>query len=104
MTAPRGSRQEPPRTVSVWLSTNQCLCLLTIQAISLLMAARKDPVADREDLKGKAPAGVSDGVGTAPLLKLKATLVICPVVAVIQWRAEIQRFTKAGSMKVSVHI
>ncbi len=29
-----------------------------------------------------------------------ATLVICPVVAVIQWRQEIARFTAPGSVKV----
>ena len=30
----------------------------------------------------------------------KATLVICPLVAVIQWRQEIARFTAPGSVKV----
>ena len=32
-----------------------------------------------------------------------ATLVVCPLVAVIQWRQEIARFTAAGSVKVSLH-
>jgi hypothetical protein len=30
----------------------------------------------------------------------KGTLVVCPVVAVIQWRQEIARFTAPGSLKV----
>jgi hypothetical protein len=31
---------------------------------------------------------------------LRATLVVCPVVAVIQWRGEIARYTEPGSLKV----
>ena len=31
---------------------------------------------------------------------MRATLVICPLVAVIQWRQEIARFTAPGSVKV----
>jgi hypothetical protein len=30
----------------------------------------------------------------------KATLVVCPVVAVIQWRDEILKFTEPGTLKV----
>jgi SNF2 family DNA or RNA helicase len=30
----------------------------------------------------------------------RTTLVVCPVVAVIQWRQEIARYTAAGSVKV----
>lgn len=33
----------------------------------------------------------------------KATLVICPVVAIIQWRGEIARYTAPGSLKVVVY-
>lgn len=40
---------------------------------------------------------------TAPLPKVKATLVVCPLVAVIQWRSEIARFTSPGSVKVLVY-
>lgn len=39
----------------------------------------------------------------APLPKVKATLVVCPLVAVIQWRSEIARFTAPGSVKVLVY-
>lgn len=34
---------------------------------------------------------------------VKATLVVCPLIAVIQWRNEIARFTKEGSVKVLVY-
>ncbi len=37
------------------------------------------------------------------LPQVKATLVVCPLVAVIQWRNEIARFTAEGSMKVLVY-
>ena len=30
----------------------------------------------------------------------RATLVICPLVAVLQWRQEIERFTNPGTLKV----
>jgi hypothetical protein len=30
----------------------------------------------------------------------RATLVICPLVAVLQWRQEIERFTAPGTLKV----
>lgn len=32
--------------------------------------------------------------------KLESTLVICPVVAVFQWKQEIEKFTQKGSLKV----
>jgi hypothetical protein len=35
--------------------------------------------------------------------KHRGTLVICPVVAVIQWRQEIARYTAAGSVKVLLY-
>ena len=35
--------------------------------------------------------------------KSKATLVICPVVAVIQWRGEIERYCRPGSLKVLLY-
>ena len=39
---------------------------------------------------------------TSNLPPMQATLVICPLVAVIQWRQEIARFTTPGSLKVLV--
>ena len=32
----------------------------------------------------------------------RATLVVCPLVAVIQWRQEIARFTSPGTLKVGL--
>lgn len=46
--------------------------------------------------------GDSAGPSTSAVLPAwcKATLVICPLVAVIQWRGEIARYTAPGSVKV----
>ena len=35
--------------------------------------------------------------------KSKATLVVCPVVAVIQWRGEIERYLRPGSLKMALY-
>ena len=47
------------------------------------------------DVAGPSGPGVDPSGGFA-----RATLVICPVVAVIQWQSEIERFTVPGSLKV----
>ncbi|CAI9787617.1 unnamed protein product [Fraxinus pennsylvanica] len=42
-----------------------------------------------------------------PLLRfpiIKGTLVICPLVAVLQWVSEIDHFTSKGSMKLKIHL
>ncbi|KAI5079566.1 hypothetical protein GOP47_0005045 [Adiantum capillus-veneris] len=76
----------------------------TIQAISLILTSRalnctsisSPPTADCcPSLPSTTPA--------EELPQLKATLVICPLVAVIQWRNEVARFTKEGSVKVLVY-
>eukprot|EP00252_Welwitschia_mirabilis_P009544 TRINITY_DN2218_c0_g1_i3.p1 TRINITY_DN2218_c0_g1~~TRINITY_DN2218_c0_g1_i3.p1 ORF type:complete len:916 (-),score=200.01 TRINITY_DN2218_c0_g1_i3:671-3418(-) len=75
----------------------------TIQAISLVLAAR----AFRSDLpSGNSLAQSGSAVNNSEakvLPHVKATLVICPLVAVIQWRNEIARFTSEGSTKVLVY-
>ncbi|MEW5314236.1 MAG: hypothetical protein WDW38_005748 [Sanguina aurantia] len=48
----------------------------------------------------QAPQAQPQEVGLA---FCKATLVICPVVAILQWRSEIARFTAPGTLKVLVH-
>ena len=53
----------------------------TIQAISLIMANRAKPG--------------SDGV--------KSTLVVCPLVAMVQWRGEIERYCAAGSLSLTIY-
>jgi hypothetical protein len=68
----------------------------TIQAISLILANRKDPLLTATDIKAKAPlppppppppgsegeppvaAGALGLTPTSPLLRIKATLVVCP--------------------------
>ncbi|CAK9259692.1 unnamed protein product [Sphagnum jensenii] len=76
----------------------------TIQAISLIVTSRFDQktapslrtAPSRQLLKN-----VCDSKRDLP--QVKATLVVCPLVAVIQWRNEIARFTAEGSMKVLVY-
>ncbi|CAN4097499.1 unnamed protein product [Withania somnifera] len=70
----------------------------TVQAIALVLAKRK------------SGQGISDSNSLSPapctsqeLPAVKGTLVICPVVAVIQWVSEIDRFTTKGSNKVLVY-
>ncbi|CAK9157996.1 unnamed protein product [Ilex paraguariensis] len=72
----------------------------TVQAIALVLSKRE---------LHRATCGPS-GVSTLPstssstgLSEIKATLVICPLVAVIQWVAEIDRFTSKGSNKVLIY-
>uniref|UniRef100_A0A5B7BR46 Putative DNA repair protein RAD16 n=1 Tax=Davidia involucrata TaxID=16924 RepID=A0A5B7BR46_DAVIN len=70
----------------------------TIQAIALVLAKRE---IRREicEANGLSPAPSS----STGLPEIKCTLVICPLVAVIQWVSEIDRFTSKGSNKVLVY-
>lgn len=70
----------------------------TIQAIALVLAKREIPQKYHE-LNGTSP--LSDSC--TDLSGIKATLVVCPVVAVSQWVSEIDRFTTRGSTKVLVY-
>lgn len=70
----------------------------TVQAIALVLAKRKilrefcgDELSSSSDCFSKTLPGI------------KGTLVICPVVAVMQWVSEIDRFTAEGSTKVLVY-
>lgn len=47
------------------------------------------------------PTAAGEGNTGAEAPYCGATLVVCPLVAVIQWRQEIARFTAPGSVKVS---
>ncbi|XP_057506564.1 LOW QUALITY PROTEIN: DNA repair protein RAD16 [Actinidia eriantha] len=70
----------------------------TIQAIALVLAKREIRRAICE------PYGLSSSpCSSTGLPEIKGTLVICPVVAVIQWVSEIERFTRKGSNKVLVY-
>ncbi|KVI02026.1 hypothetical protein Ccrd_019692 [Cynara cardunculus var. scolymus] len=68
----------------------------TVQAIALVLAKR---ALCREIGE---PVGLSTGSSTG-LPCVKATLVICPLIAVMQWVNEIDRFTAKGSNKVLVY-
>jgi DNA repair protein RAD16 len=70
----------------------------TIQAIALILAKRQVQRMICEPDDPSVLPGPSKG-----LPGIKATLVICPPVAVSQWESEIGRFTKDGSTKVLVY-
>eukprot|EP01018_Ginkgo_biloba_P009937 Gb_29852 [translate_table: standard] len=77
----------------------------TIQAISLVLTRRS--LRQAQALTEKSSL-MPNTLGwscseTKALPQIKATLVICPLVAVIQWRNEIARFTTEGSTKVHVY-
>ncbi|KAL5982774.1 hypothetical protein ACLOJK_016850 [Asimina triloba] len=84
----------------------------TIQAISLILAARAcgptylDPSPSSITHPAGCPAYhefLSPSSMTSALPKMKGTLVICPVVAVVQWMNEIMRFTAKGSVSILVY-
>ncbi|XP_059318116.1 DNA repair protein RAD16-like isoform X2 [Lycium ferocissimum] len=70
----------------------------TVQAIALVLAQRElgQAISDSR-LLSPAPCTSQE------LPAVKGTLVICPVVAVIQWVSEIDRFTTKGSNKILVY-
>lgn len=71
----------------------------TVQAIALVLAKRAHYQITGFGLNSPSTsAGPSKG-----LPEVRATLVICPVVAVSQWVGEIDRFTSKGSTQVLVY-
>lgn len=68
----------------------------TIQAISLVLAVRTVRPS------GCDSSQISPSSSNA-LPKVKGTLVICPLVAVMQWMNEIARFTEEGSVRVLIY-
>ena len=69
----------------------------TIQAISLMLANRPGPEHTEEwDKSDKDHDGEINP-------KMRAgTLVVCPLIALLQWQSEIAKFTQEGSLKVCV--
>ncbi|GMF13366.1 unnamed protein product [Phytophthora lilii] len=65
----------------------------TIQAISLMLenVREKNPSTGKAS-KGRSSSSVRGG-----------TLVICPLVAVMQWKSEIERFVEPGHLSVYIH-
>ncbi|KAJ6680462.1 hypothetical protein OIU79_020045 [Salix purpurea] len=70
----------------------------TIQAIALVLAKREF---HRNVFEFSGPSPFSGS--SSDLAGIKATLVVCPVVAVTQWVSEIDRYTTKGSTKVLVY-
>ncbi|KAF5726453.1 Helicase protein with RING/U-box domain isoform 1 [Tripterygium wilfordii] len=62
----------------------------TIQAIALVLAKRETVHVSCDPIQPSSSSGLPG---------IKATLVVCPVVAVSQWKSEIERFTVEGSTK-----
>ena len=109
-----------------------CVCLQTIMALSLVLKDNETPrepdalpvcptasssprsqpplaasafetqLAKLEPVRRSARSGgIQDA--TTVTRATSATLVVCPVVAVIQWQHEIRRFTPPGSLRVMVY-
>lgn len=70
----------------------------TIQAIALVMYQREMTQTDHQACKPPLLRGSSN-----VLREIKSTLVICPVIAVIQWENDIRHCTSAGSTNVLVY-
>lgn len=70
----------------------------TIQAISVMLANRPSKA------HGEAWAKQEESHGRVPNPGMRAgTLVVCPLIALLQWQSEIARFTKEGSLSVLVY-
>ncbi|XP_051151809.1 DNA repair protein RAD16 isoform X2 [Andrographis paniculata] len=80
----------------------------TLQAISLVLLKRSMSIGNHwhgssssSVVKGHGPGSSASVVEGLP--PIKGTLVICPLVAVMQWVSEIEKFTSEGSTKVLVY-
>lgn len=73
----------------------------TIQAISLVLTARHLRPPGHHHWPHSA-ASSSSATGD-PMRRVGCTLVVCPVVAVIQWAEEIERHTASGSARVLIY-
>ncbi|KAJ4828712.1 hypothetical protein Tsubulata_038330 [Turnera subulata] len=67
----------------------------TIQAVALVLA--------KQEIRERGVSRSQRSCSSMNLGGVQATLVVCPVVAVSQWVAEIKRFTAEGSTRVLVH-
>ncbi|TVU38959.1 hypothetical protein EJB05_12356, partial [Eragrostis curvula] len=73
----------------------------TIQAISLVLTAcRLRPPGQRAASSAASSSSATPG---RPMRRVGCTLVVCPVVAVIQWAQEIERHTAKGSVRHLVY-
>eukprot|EP00644_Phytophthora_capsici_P015775 jgi/Phyca11/577126/estExt2_Genewise1.C_PHYCAscaffold_1020080 len=65
----------------------------TIQTISLLL----------ENVREGGPPAKKAAKGRGPAIIRGGTLVVCPLVAVMQWQSEIERFVEPGHLSVYIH-
>lgn len=72
----------------------------TIQAISLVLTARRLRPPGHHHFAASSSSSSSAG---CPMRQVGCTLVVCPVVAVIQWAEEIERHTASGSVRVLIY-
>ena len=74
----------------------------TIQSIALICTSPAGAIAGGSGSRDAAPPPL--GPSGLPIGQpIKATLVVCPVVAVIQWRDEIARYVAPGALKVLLY-
>eukprot|EP01084_Bolivina_argentea_P145357 254789_1 len=82
----------------------------TIQAIGLMLIHRRNvAVAPLENTKATDPQSLAwsemeESMGRTPdLSKRGGTLVICPMIAMLQWRTELEKFVKPGIFRITLH-
>lgn len=74
----------------------------TIQAISLILANKPDPGSNEQLIEWKL-SDEKHGFGGSPAVSRGKTLIVVPTIALRQWRSEIHRFSKEGSLKVVIY-
>lgn len=76
----------------------------TIQAIAVILenVRQKDDEPVGTTSSGKAK-GKSKAKTTTPTMLRGGTLVVCPVVAVMQWKSEIERFVERNHLSIYIH-
>ncbi len=78
----------------------------TIQAIGLILINHQPSTAvtDADNDKLLAWSEMERSMGRTPdLSKRGGTLVICPMVAMLQWRTELEKFVKPGTLRIALH-
>jgi hypothetical protein len=83
----------------------------TVDEVAESVRTDKEQESQRKASKNKTVEVDDEEEGQVPRLAVeaprgpasKATLVICPVVAIEQWRKEIEKHTKPGTLRVLVH-
>ena len=89
-----------PLACQAWLVDMYCTVPAGPDAV--IPAPERPPHLHTMMAVGESGCGMNNAAVAAPSGDFcRATLVICPLVAVIQWRQEIARYTAPGTLKVS---